>query len=224
MMTTHSPRSTPDRPSSPPESLALNFLLGLALGITFLALAATGYMFFHRTPVVEVGQLARIGGVTLRVARTGWMTNEHNHAEDESPAPAGDALPAEVQQLAEARNLEIEAATAEGQVFPMPASMMPDLPDDGYRRLKVEFTMENVGNQPVFFGPAEFRLHAAAGGEWSPRAVTTFQAGTLFGGQRVDAVFFFDVPQEEESDLYLTWMRDGRQFRIPVEGLYDDLR
>lgn len=194
------------------------------IGLTLLLLAAggalTGYLLATRVPEVAVGRAAALNGLSLTVDRTAWMFNDHSHEDDPSDSSAAAGLPKEVQQLAEARNLEIEeATTAQGQVFPMPASMMPDLPDEGHERLKVELTLQNTGRRSQPFGPGDFRLRSEAGGEWLPRAKSTFRADVLHAGQSVNGVFFFDVPQEEAQDLFIVWQRGGSKIRIPVEAV-----
>lgn len=103
---------------------------------------------------------------------------------------------------------------SEGQVYSMPANMMPDMPDAGLLRLNVELNLYNRGQRPQHFRADEFELRSAEGTVWSPVAdrLTDF---TLEPGQALNAVLDFDVLAGEPG-LRLVWARTGADVAMPV--------
>ena len=102
----------------------------------------------------------------------------------------------------------------EAQVYPMPASMMPGMPDTGQGRLHIELTLQNPGDGPRGFGPDEFHLESDSGTSWSP-IESSFIPGTLGPAEALEGDIFFDVPQTDEG-LYLVWTRSGIRTFIPA--------
>ena len=107
-----------------------------------------------------------------------------------------------------------DAHQDQGEVFPMPASSMPGMPEEGLQRLQVELTLQNLGDASRDFRPEEFSVRSVSGESWPPMA-STFQPGTLGPGQALNGVVFFDVP-EAESGVYLVWTRGGTQVYNPI--------
>ena len=101
-----------------------------------------------------------------------------------------------------------------GQVYPMPASMMPDLPDAGLLRLNVELNLYNRSQRARHFSTDEFEIRSAEGTVWS-LATDKLTDFTLDPGQALNAVLDFDVLAGEPG-LRLVWARTGADVVMPV--------
>ncbi|MFQ5399228.1 MAG: DUF4352 domain-containing protein [Anaerolineae bacterium] len=179
-----------------------NLVLKLTFLVTLLGASLVVYMSFTRATVAELGETVSAGKVTLTIENTEWLIMDHGGHDDGNEDPNAS---------------DIEAAKAQGQVFPMPSSMMPDTPPEGQQRLRVEFFFQNVGEQPQTYSPEEFELHSADGETWPAMAGTTFRPGTLTAGQAFNSVVFFDVDYTA-TDLYLVWNKDGKRVQVPMEN------
>ncbi len=102
----------------------------------------------------------------------------------------------------------------EAQVFPMPASMMPGMPDAGEGRLHMEVSLKNPAGGVVEYSSAEFRLEAESGTVWEPFQ-SSFLPGTLGPREALSGDIYFDVPQTNEG-LYLVWTKDGSRIYMPA--------
>jgi len=178
-----------------------NLVLKLTFLVTLLGASLVIYMSFTRATVAELGETVNAGNVTLTIENTEWLIMDHGGHDDENQDPNAE---------------EIEAAKAQGQVFPMPSTMMPDTPPEGQQRLRVEFFFQNVGEQPQEYAVEEFELRSTNGEAWPAMGGTTFRPGTLTAGQALNTVVFFDV-DDTATDLYLVWHKDGKRVQVPVE-------
>ena len=180
-------------------------LLNIALFTTFLGLALLTYLISNRSRLISEGQTVQVGNLSLQIKEIDWLAHEHGgHDHDD-----GEAV--------DPQQEEIEELTAEGQVFPMPSSMMPGMPEAGQLRLQIEFSLQNEGNRPLPYGPEAFSLHSENGGFWFPQTTNAFRAGDLGMGQTINGVFTFDVA-DTATELYMLWQRDGDEIRIPIEN------
>lgn len=180
-------------------------LLTIALFTTLIGLALLTYLIFNRSRLISEGQTVQVGNLSLQIKEIEWLAHEHgghDHGEDEVVDPQAE---------------QIEDLTAEGQVFPMPSSMMPGMPEEGQLRLQVEVSLQNEGSRPLSYGPEAFSLHSENGGFWFPQTSNSFRAGALDVGQTINGVFTFDVV-DTATDLYLLWQRDSDEIRIPIES------
>ncbi|RME44149.1 MAG: hypothetical protein D6791_13810 [Chloroflexi bacterium] len=117
-------------------------------------------------------------------------------------------------QLGAAQWLVDQMHDSQGQVYSMPASMMPDIPDQGFLRLNVEVNLRNPGGNTQHFRVQEFELRDADGAAWSPVAGRTTDF-ILDPGQALDVVLNFDVPARV-AGLRLVWTRATADVIMPV--------
>jgi hypothetical protein len=101
----------------------------------------------------------------------------------------------------------------QGNVFAMPASMMPGMPLDGQQRLYVAASIANTGDDVLLYGPEQFVLQSDDGHRW-PLAGSAV-GGVLHPGQRMELDLFFDV-DEGAGALSLVWERGDRTVIVPV--------
>lgn len=102
-----------------------------------------------------------------------------------------------------------------GHKTPMPASMMPDMPEHGLQRLNVEISLYNDGKERQLFQASELRLRSSAGHNWLP-CFATVETMVLSAGQSAHLFLNFDVPSMEEAELQLIWQRGGTEKATPV--------
>jgi hypothetical protein len=107
-----------------------------------------------------------------------------------------------------------EAHRDQGEVFPMPASAMPDMPADGLERLHVEVSVRNPGDGAHEITPGDFRVSSVGGDSWPPMA-STLPPSELGPRQALNGVVFFDVP-EGESGVYFVWSAGGSEAYMPI--------
>lgn len=93
-----------------------------------------------------------------------------------------------------------------GGVYPMPDSMMPDMPEPGVHRLNVEIRLQNTSNVEKEFRSEELVLVSTSGVEREPSGGETPQI-SLKPRQVVNLYFQYDVGDEERGDLRLKWRR-----------------
>ncbi|MGH8650935.1 MAG: hypothetical protein ACREYE_01580 [Gammaproteobacteria bacterium] len=104
--------------------------------------------------------------------------------------------------------------------FPMPPSMMPDMPAHGHARLSIEITIYNEGGGRQLFQAAELQLRSSAGRNWLPSS-TTVESMVLSTGQFAHLFLNFDVPAIREEKLQLIWHRRGTEramIAVPPPG------
>ena len=93
--------------------------------------------------------------------------------------------------------------------YPMPSSMMPDMPAHGIRRLSLDITLHNEGQNRQRFQAQEVQL--TIDNEKSIAASsTTFGELFLNTGQLVHLVLQFDMVPEAKQKLRLIWQRAGQ--------------
>lgn len=98
-----------------------------------------------------------------------------------------------------------------------PYYLMHSAPPNGQKRVRIEASLRNKGEDARSFGLDEFTLRSDQGGAW-PLRPGSFQPARLMPGQVLYLDLFFDIP-EAESNLFLVWSRDGDEastVRIPV--------
>lgn len=176
----------------------------VALATSLLGLGMAIPMLLTRTPLAAIGQDIQADGLVLRVESAAWLVHEHADA----PPPPGTNVN---QNSADSNGQNAD----QGQQFPMPASMMPGMPENGQQRLHIELMLRNEGNLPRSFGPDEFRLEASNNHLWKPQDNTSFMNVTVQPGQALNAALSFDI-DEAAANLFLVWHRGGSQVRVPV--------
>ncbi len=107
-----------------------------------------------------------------------------------------------------------EAHRDQGEVFPMPASMMPDMPADGLQRLHVELSLQNRADGAHDLTPADFRVSSVSGESWAAMA-STLPPSSLGPGQALNGAVFFDVP-EGMPGVYFVWSSGGTEAYMPI--------
>ncbi len=117
-------------------------------------------------------------------------------------------------QLGTSQWLVDQMHDSQGQVYSMPASMMPDFPDQGFLRLDVELHLRNRSRNTQYFRVQEFELRDADGTTWSPVGgrITEF---ILEPGEALDVILDFDVPARTAA-LRLVWTRSAADVIMPV--------
>lgn len=97
-----------------------------------------------------------------------------------------------------------------GDRYPMPQSMMPDLPPHGVFRLNVEVSLHNPGDEVRRFTPTEIFFRSSDRGMW-PATGGELKEVNLAPKQALNMFTYFDVSENEiRGDLRLLWVRDGR--------------
>lgn len=165
--------------------------LVVAVLVAALAMMVAGGVLLAHSINSALVQEAEVGGLYLRLEETKWLVDQ----------------------------MHIEGAYGEGRVFPMPASMMPDMPLDGVQRLYVEFTLHNRSQRPKHFRATELELRSAKGAVGPPPDNQPSEV-TLGPGQALNLFRSFDVV-EPEVDLRLVWTRDGVNVEMPVSDSSD---
>lgn len=176
----------------------------IALATSLLGLGLVIAMLLTQSPLAAMGQDIQVDNLVLRVESAAWLVHEH----DTAPAPPG--ISANQDSTAPQ-----EQSVDQGQQFPMPASMMPGMPENGQQRLHIELMLRNEGSLPRQFGPDEFRLVGNDNHSWKPQDNTSFLNFTLQPGQALNTALSFDI-EEAAANLYLVWHRGDSQVRIPV--------
>lgn len=190
-----------ERISSPQtNSGPVQFVVLVAVTASLLGVGMAFFMLMTRTPLAAIGQDIRVDGLVLRLESAAWLVHEH----EDAPPPSEVSL-----------NQDSAAPSDEGQQFPMPASMMPGMPENGQQRLHVELILRNESNQPRHFGPDEFRLEASNNHSWKPQDNTSFLNVTVEPGQALSAALSFDI-DEAATNLFIVWSRGNSLVRIPM--------
>lgn len=91
--------------------------------------------------------------------------------------------------------------------FPMPALMMPGMPERGFHRYSIEVTVRNLGGAPELFCPHEIELRTEDGGLWPPMGGEVGDT-TIAPGHQLTSTLYFDIPQSA-PELRLVWSRAG---------------
>jgi mono/diheme cytochrome c family protein len=97
-----------------------------------------------------------------------------------------------------------------GGVYPMPESMMPDMPEPGTHRLNVELQLRNDSSSKQEFHAEELVLVSTSGVERAPSGGEVPRI-TLQPRQVVNLYLQYDVEDEERGDLRLSWRRGARE-------------
>lgn len=119
-----------------------------------------------------------------------------------------------------------------GGDYPMPASMMPDLPPQGIFRLNAEAALFNKRDQPNTFQVRELFLRSSKRGMWPATGGEVRDTIRLKKGQSFNVTTSFDIAETEidqDADLQLHWIRDGKTVRMlrvphPPDHFHDDDR
>ncbi|MBE7472510.1 MAG: hypothetical protein DPW09_07005 [Anaerolineae bacterium] len=208
MTTTLTPQQRPiktEQLSSPQTNSGFVQILTLvALAASLLGLGMAIPMLLTRTPLAAIGQDIQADGLVLRVESAAWLVHEH----EDAPPPPG----VNVNQNSAGSNGQ---NADQGQQFPMPASMMPGMPENGQQRLHIELMLRNEGSLPRSFGPDEFRLEASNNHSWKPQDNTSFLNVTVQPGQALNTALSFDI-DEAAANLFLVWNRGGSLVRVPM--------
>lgn len=97
--------------------------------------------------------------------------------------------------------------------YPMPSSMMPDMPDHGIRRLSINITIHNEGHKRQRFHAQEVQL-SINDDQSIAASSTTSEELPLDAGQLAHLVLQFDIVPVENQKLRLIWRRGGKQHVI----------
>lgn len=97
-----------------------------------------------------------------------------------------------------------------GGVYPMPESMLPDMPERGMHRLNVELQLRNASSSEQDFHAEELVLVSTSGVERVPSGGEVPEI-TLQPRQVVNLYLQYDVEDEERGDLRLSWRRGERE-------------
>lgn len=101
-----------------------------------------------------------------------------------------------------------------GQRYPMPQSMMPDLPPHGVFRLTVEVGLHNPSPDQQEFRVTELFFRSSERGMW-PATGGELTDVTLNPGQALNMFTNFDVAESEiAGDLRLLWVREGNTVQM----------
>lgn len=183
--------------------------VGLAIVSAILGASVFVWMLTTIEPVIESGVSRTVSGLSVTVVDSTFLVHDHGGHDhgDEDNAEA------------------ISEATAQAQVFPMPATMTPGMPDEGTTRLQFNVIMENAGSAPTNVAPWNFHLLSGDGQVWTPLLGGTLREDTLQASQVLGTVVAFDVPdlEFENTSLNLVWLRSNQETRFAVtEFDHDD--
>lgn len=149
----------------------------------------------------QIGDTITIDNVHLTVAAASWIA-EHKHTAD-----SNDITLAPVQTDGAA----VDASSG----YAMPAAMMPGMPEEGLRRLRMVVTLTNTDDRSQTVSAADFAVVAANGQSWQPLANSSFRNQHLAPGQTVEGVLFADVPADT-PELDIVWMRSAGKVRLAL--------
>lgn len=97
-----------------------------------------------------------------------------------------------------------------GGVYPMPESMMPDMPERGMHRLNVELQLRNDASSQREFHAEELVLVSTSGIERTPSGGEVPEIA-LQPRQVVNLYLQYDVDDDERGDLRLSWRGGSRE-------------
>lgn len=184
-MTAIAEAGIPDRRRMAGWSLVQLFVVGGAILAAAAGIVLAIYMVANRAPAISFVELGE-------EASAGGMSLSVGVAEWVDPGEMNE----------------------QAQVFPMPASMMPGMPDTGQGRLHMEVSLRNPGAGVRAYSPDEFRLEAGSGIGWEP-SQSSFLPGALGPHEALSGDIYFDVPQTNEG-LYLVWTKGESQIYMPA--------
>ena len=184
-------------------------MVGLALASAVLGASILAFMLATADPVIETGVTRTVNDLSLTVLDSTFLLHDHgahDHGDEDDETSAA-----------------IEEATAQAQVFPMPATMMPGMPDEGNTRLQFNVVMENAGSVSTRVAPWSFYLTSSEGQIWTPLQGGTLREHTLEAHQILGSVVAFDVPDADFADttLNLVWRRSDQETRFAVDAEAD---
>ena len=93
--------------------------------------------------------------------------------------------------------------------YPMPPSMMPDMPTHGMRRLSIEITIFNESRKRQHFHAREMQLSTKD--KSVAASSTTVDKLNLFSGQLAHLILQFDIVPMENQEFRLIWRRGGKE-------------
>jgi len=116
----------------------------------------------------------------------------------------------------------IENQMDHGGAFPVPTSMMPDLPDhETHQRLTVDLSFFNRADAARRVDLDDFRLESDAGLDLVPRGGYAGDQ-VLSPGQVFLNALSFDYPLDHDAgELRLVWRPQGRELHMPIPPLPD---
>lgn len=188
-------------------SLSVRRLLRLLVVTLALSIIAVGVGVTLRAVVMpevtaQIGDTVTIDSVHLTIAAAGWVA-EHKHTDDTNEIT-----------LAPVQTTDGPVADASSG-YAMPAAMMPGMPEEGLRRLRMVVTLSNAGDRSQTVSVADFEIVAADGQRWQPLAIGSFRNQHLAPGQAVEGVLFADIPADT-PDLGIVWTRRAGKVRLPL--------
>ena len=113
--------------------------------------------------------------------------------------------------------------------FPMPASMMPDMPPHGVFRLNAELMLHNPTDTSRRFHVSELFFRSSEKGMWPATGGELIEIN-LEPGRAINLYTYFDVADTEiEGNLRLLWFRDGQTVQMldiphPPDHFHEDER
>jgi hypothetical protein len=149
----------------------------------------------------QIGDTITIDSMHLTVTSAGWVA-EHKHTDD-----TNEIALAPVQT----DGSRVDASSG----YAMPAAMMPGMPEEGLRRLRMVVTLTNAGDRSQIVSAADFEIVAADGQRWQPLAIGSFHRQHLAPSQTVEGVLFADIPADT-PDLGIVWTRRAGKVRLPL--------
>ncbi len=184
----------------------IQIMVGMALASAILGASVFAWMLATTEPVVESGVTRSVDDLSVTVLDSTFLVHDHEaheHGDEE-----------------EADSAAIAEATEQAQVFPMPATMMPGMPEEGTNRLQFEVMVENAGLTATDISPSNFYLLSEAGTSWTPLMGGTLRDDTLEPHQILSTIVAFDVPELESEDvaIYLVWRRNDEETRFAVDA------
>ena len=183
---------------------AVTAIVSVVTGIALVGILLAARQVLSE-PVVALNTEARSGDLSVWVDRYQWLGHDMGQTEGEDLGETSEAEQA------------INDVTAQAQVFPMPSSMMPGMPEDGYQRLQADITVVNRGVDLVEVSPADFVLESSDGDRWPAMSGGTFNLTDIGAGYGLGTVVAFDVLDEKAAvNMYLLWVRDDGVIRFAL--------
>jgi hypothetical protein len=181
-------------------------LVLLAIGLVTWGGVVAAQLLLTPTLTIGLGETVQAGDLAFSVDALEWLSMNHAHDEESSDVSL------------RSDDADEAAAAAAALGFSMPPSMMPGLPPEGYQRLRVELTLQNIGAGREEIGPAHFRVESADGAVYLPLQNSAFRAQELVAGQGIGAVLFIDVPEDAKASR-LIWARGGKRVVVPMNNV-----
>jgi len=187
------------------------------IGVVF-ALAGLFVLVWITTrpsPSFALGTEATSGDVSVWVESYQWLDADHGGGDNEGSdnGDGHDDDPVDPNQD------QIDNITAQGEVFAMPANMMPGQPTNGFQRIQINISMLNRAGVETPVHPDHFRLEVVDGSRWITLQGGTFVSTTIGPNQAFSTVLAYDVQDDSANrDMVLVWDGEGGDVRFALSG------